>query len=397
MALTHRKCASSVTQSPSCCTVHCQNGAHREAVSCIKCQSATQVAVLVPDCASCLLPAGPRQYSKAVEKLRGVAKAATVTIPPTLYVKNKSDEQLQAALEALLEKHDLDAHSGECGAVVTAGLLVAGLLPTIQLTACISVCARACPCCLVRKAGRQAAEQAAVGGTRVSDCDVPACSHTTSLLELAVIAVPDVAAAPHTQARVTFSGREPGCKRSATWTALTPPTSSRGAGGGAAQHPRPSSLQRSQPRVQIQRGKWRSRTARAARVSRRRRPAAIAGLTLATANLPSHARRRCETASSSSTLSRSAGRSRLPLPTLKVQRPAVKMSRTRRPQKMNVLVSVQQQQPKHNLDAAPMMKMRQQSPMTAAACGRPARASWRSAWRTATMRGWLHLQPSGEA
>lgn len=58
------------------------------------------------------LPAGPRQYSRTVEKLRGICKAATITIPPSLYVKNKSDEDLQAALEELLGRHGLDANSG---------------------------------------------------------------------------------------------------------------------------------------------------------------------------------------------------------------------------------------------------------------------------------------------
>lgn len=55
---------------------------------------------------------GPRQYSKRVEKLRTLCKQATITIPPTLYVKNKSDDELAAALEALLEKHGLSAGSG---------------------------------------------------------------------------------------------------------------------------------------------------------------------------------------------------------------------------------------------------------------------------------------------
>lgn len=56
--------------------------------------------------------AGPRQYSKCVEKLRTLCKQATITIPPTLYVKNKSDGELTAALEALLAKHGLSAGSG---------------------------------------------------------------------------------------------------------------------------------------------------------------------------------------------------------------------------------------------------------------------------------------------
>ena len=57
-------------------------------------------------------PAGPRQYSRTVEKLRSICRAATITIAPTVYVKNKSDAEMQAALEALLDKHGLDVHSG---------------------------------------------------------------------------------------------------------------------------------------------------------------------------------------------------------------------------------------------------------------------------------------------
>ena len=55
---------------------------------------------------------GARQYSKHVEKLRTLCKHATITIPPTLYVKNKGDGELTAALEALLDKHGLSAGSG---------------------------------------------------------------------------------------------------------------------------------------------------------------------------------------------------------------------------------------------------------------------------------------------
>ena len=61
------------------------------------------------------IAAGPRQYSRKVEKLRGICKAATITIPPSLYVKNKGDDELAAALEALLEKHELDGNAGGWG------------------------------------------------------------------------------------------------------------------------------------------------------------------------------------------------------------------------------------------------------------------------------------------
>ncbi|PSC69587.1 glutamic acid-rich [Micractinium conductrix] len=57
---------------------------------------------------------GPRQYSKQVEKLRSICKAATITIPPNLYIKHRDDEAgMRAALEALLDKHGLDGGAGE--------------------------------------------------------------------------------------------------------------------------------------------------------------------------------------------------------------------------------------------------------------------------------------------
>lgn len=93
-------------------------------------------------------PAGPRQYSRAVEKLRGVCKAATITIPPNIYVKHKTDEELQAALQALLDKHGLDAHSGG-GRGHRNGLLVCHVLPAMHCASCGVV---PCPCLPCRPA-----------------------------------------------------------------------------------------------------------------------------------------------------------------------------------------------------------------------------------------------------
>ena len=70
----------------------------------------------------CLLRAGPRQYSKRVEKMRSVCKAATITIPPSLYSRNKGEGALEAALEEPLAKHGLDADSGAAVGVAAAGL-----------------------------------------------------------------------------------------------------------------------------------------------------------------------------------------------------------------------------------------------------------------------------------
>ena len=47
-----------------------------------------------------------------MERLKGIARAATITVPPTLYVKNKGDAALEAAFEELLAKHGLTAGSG---------------------------------------------------------------------------------------------------------------------------------------------------------------------------------------------------------------------------------------------------------------------------------------------
>lgn len=54
----------------------------------------------------------PRKHGKRVEKLKTICRSATITIPPTLYVKNKAESELEAALEALLDKHNLTISSG---------------------------------------------------------------------------------------------------------------------------------------------------------------------------------------------------------------------------------------------------------------------------------------------
>jgi hypothetical protein len=50
--------------------------------------------------------------SKMVEKLKGICKQATITIPPNVYVKNKTNIELETALEELLCNNGLSAHSG---------------------------------------------------------------------------------------------------------------------------------------------------------------------------------------------------------------------------------------------------------------------------------------------
>ena len=54
---------------------------------------------------------GPRVYSKRVDKLRALCRQATIGIPPNVYVKNKTDEELAAAILALLDKQDLHERS----------------------------------------------------------------------------------------------------------------------------------------------------------------------------------------------------------------------------------------------------------------------------------------------
>lgn len=61
-----------------------------------------------------------------------MCRAATITIPPSLYVKNKSNETLEAALDELLSKHNLSADSSECYRLLARLLL----LPTMLLRCC---------------------------------------------------------------------------------------------------------------------------------------------------------------------------------------------------------------------------------------------------------------------
>lgn len=81
--------------------------------------------------------AGPRLYGKCVEKLRSVCRAATITIPPSLYSRNKEEGALEAALEELLAKHGLDADSGASAAAVLC--CVAAIGPLLSCGRC-SVC-----------------------------------------------------------------------------------------------------------------------------------------------------------------------------------------------------------------------------------------------------------------
>lgn len=56
--------------------------------------------------------AAARTYSKKVDRMRSLCRQATITIPPNIYVKNKTDRELEAAFEALLEKNGLEANAG---------------------------------------------------------------------------------------------------------------------------------------------------------------------------------------------------------------------------------------------------------------------------------------------
>ena len=56
--------------------------------------------------------AGPRVYSSKVERIKSMCRQATITIPPNIYSKNKTDPELEAAMDALLSKHGLTAKSG---------------------------------------------------------------------------------------------------------------------------------------------------------------------------------------------------------------------------------------------------------------------------------------------
>ena len=56
--------------------------------------------------------AAPRTYTKKVERMRNLCRQATITVPPNIYVKNKTDKELEAAFEALLNKNGLGADAG---------------------------------------------------------------------------------------------------------------------------------------------------------------------------------------------------------------------------------------------------------------------------------------------
>ena len=55
---------------------------------------------------ACMLHAGP-QYGRSVEALKGVCKAASITIPPNVYVKVDTAQDVEDRLLALLAKHNL--------------------------------------------------------------------------------------------------------------------------------------------------------------------------------------------------------------------------------------------------------------------------------------------------
>jgi Histone chaperone domain CHZ len=56
--------------------------------------------------------AAARTYSKKIDRMRSLCRQATITIPPNIYVKNKTDSELEDAFEALLNKNGLGASSG---------------------------------------------------------------------------------------------------------------------------------------------------------------------------------------------------------------------------------------------------------------------------------------------
>lgn len=45
--------------------------------------------------------------SKTIDKVKRIAKAATIKIPPSMYVKSKSLDEVESDMEALLSKHGL--------------------------------------------------------------------------------------------------------------------------------------------------------------------------------------------------------------------------------------------------------------------------------------------------
>jgi hypothetical protein len=49
--------------------------------------------------------------SKTIDKVKRICKAATIKIPPSMYVKSKSLTEVESDMEALLSKHGLSLDS----------------------------------------------------------------------------------------------------------------------------------------------------------------------------------------------------------------------------------------------------------------------------------------------
>ena len=49
--------------------------------------------------------------SKTIDKVKQICKAATIKIPPSMYVKSKSLAEVESDMEALLSKHGLSLDS----------------------------------------------------------------------------------------------------------------------------------------------------------------------------------------------------------------------------------------------------------------------------------------------
>lgn len=56
-------------------------------------------------------PSAQPRTSKTIDKVKQICKAATIKIPPSMYVKTKSLSQVEEDMKALLEKHDLSLGS----------------------------------------------------------------------------------------------------------------------------------------------------------------------------------------------------------------------------------------------------------------------------------------------
>lgn len=52
-----------------------------------------------------------KEYGRKVQKLKRISKAATITVPPSVYTRVTEEQDVVDRLKALLQKHGLSEHA----------------------------------------------------------------------------------------------------------------------------------------------------------------------------------------------------------------------------------------------------------------------------------------------